>query len=484
MHDNVARRGGARRCLLLVLSLSVLPLALGCQAPAARIAGCDNTVASRGAAIAGQLARDSAIETATHPLRTTASAVSSAADLTWASAEGLFCKRLLLPLCPSPPPVAPDRPQLDPQCLEEEMRRRTGQGLRPAHVELQHDGDKSLAAVEALIERATCRLDVLMFMWENDEVGRGLAERLAARARQGVAVRVLVDGGGNLIYGKPKPGSPDQVNAAVCWLAHQPGVALLRTRTPFARFDHRKLVLADGLAAWSGGRNFNRNSFFAQHDATFTVAGPLVAEFQQEFDHAWHEAGGPPAPPLIVPAGAWPDGPFNTAARLVGTGPLRHDFRDAVLLALDRARHHIYLENPFVCDPRVVVRLIKARRRGVDVRVVLTLDTTTPVMGEANRVTANRLFRAGVRVYLRAGMTHLKAVTVDGCWAYLGSGNFDALSLRSDYELGVAFTAGPVILAMEQELIGPDLRPEWEMRSLLPLSLTDRLAEMLASLVL
>ena len=58
-------------------------------------------------------------------------------------------------------------------------------------------------------------------------------------------------------------------------------------------------------------------------------------------------------------------------------------------------------------------------------------------------MTANRLLRAGVRVYLYPGMTHVKATTVDGLWAYLGTGNFDALSLRHNRELGLAVGRRP-----------------------------------------
>ena len=102
----------------------------------------------------------------------------------------------------------------------------------------------------------------------------------------------------------------------------------------------------------------------------------------------------------------------------------------------------------------------------------------------ANRVIANRLHAAGVRVYFYPEMTHTKAAVVDGGWAYLGTGNFDALSLRRNRELGLAIGAGPVVGELEQKLFLPDFRPEWEMKAPLPLSAKDYAWELLANFCL
>jgi phosphatidylserine/phosphatidylglycerophosphate/cardiolipin synthase-like enzyme len=69
--------------------------------------------------------------------------------------------------------------------------------------------------------------------------------------------------------------------------------------------------------------------------------------------------------------------------------------------------------------------------------VVLTLGARPDAINRANRMTANRLLHAGVRLYTYAGMTHMKVAPVDGYWAYLGTGNFDPLSLRHHNELGL-----------------------------------------------
>jgi cardiolipin synthase A/B len=222
-------------------------------------------------------------------------------------------------------------------------------------------------------------------------------------------------------------------------------------------------------------------AFFRQRDLSLTIAGPLAAELAETFDHDWQEQGGTTTPPLSrePPAGALPN-----AARLVATGPDRHDLADAVYTALDHARHHVYVENVYFSDAGVVNRLAKARRRGADVRAVLTVASNSDVYNRVNRVTANRLLRAGVRVYLYPGMTHVKAAAVDGCWAYAGTGNFDPLSMRHDRELGVAVGAGPAIAELEERLFLPAFRDEWELKEPLPISAHDRALDLLAGLFL
>jgi cardiolipin synthase len=460
-----------------------LVLLAGCRAPAAHIAATNPhcPLLSRSKQVACQLVVDSAVELAYHPLQHGRHLLTEPGEHLRAIADSIACKRLAC-LCGAPGPCNA-LGTLNPAALEHELERMTGRPLQPAHIQLYIDGQDALDALHALIDQATCSIDVLMFQWENDCVGRAVASWLAARAGPNLRVRVLVDGGGNLIFGQPEAGKHADVNAVVCELARQPYVELLRTRNPFGRFDHRKLVLVDGQAAWSGGRNLTRDSFFCQHDLSFVLTGPLTHELQECFDSFWREQGGA-EPARGGGVAARLAQPANAAARLVCTSPTQLHLAQVVYRAVDRAQGYIYLENVYLSDCRLICKLCRARRRGVDVRVLLTLDAQSPVVNRANRVTANRLLRAGVRVYLYPSMTHVKAAVVDGCWAYLGTANYDNLSMRHNRELGVAIADGPIIGELEEGLFLPDLRPEWELCQPLPLQMGDYACELLANLCL
>ena len=68
----------------------------------------------------------------------------------------------------------------------------------------------------------------------------------------------------------------------------------------------------------------------------------------------------------------------------------------------------------------------------------MTLRGNIERLNHFSALNANRLLRGGVRVYLYPAMTHVKAMSADGTWAYLGTGNFDELSLRNNREVGLS----------------------------------------------
>jgi cardiolipin synthase len=430
--------------------------------------------------LARQVAGDTVVMAGAYPRRAAVVAFTEPSTYLRAWAAGIVRKRIAMSLLGPGGPIEPDRPILDVDSLEEAAARITGEPLAPVDVRYYLDGSEALAALDAVIDGAECRLDVLMYLWGNDEIGWHVARRLAAKAACGVEVRALVDGGGNLTQGKPKEARADDVNAAVCWLAHQPGVTLIRERIPIYHLDHRKLVVADARIAWLGGRNFTDTAFQRDHDLSYTVAGPLAGTMAASFAASWERQGGSPLTPL-------PDAPSteepNALARVVRTRPTERTIAYNLYAAVGKARHHVYVENPYIGDNRLIAELAGARRRGADVRVVLTLESDSDFYDHANRVTANRLLREGVRVYLYPSVTHVKATAVDGVWVYTGTANFDNLSLRRNRELGLAISAGPAIEELEERLFWADFRDEWELTEPLPVTSLDRLYELLMTAV-
>jgi cardiolipin synthase len=238
--------------------------------------------------------------------------------------------------------------------------------------------------------------------------------------------------------------------------------------------------LVDCQSAWAGGRNFTDQAFFLRHDVSFTLQGPLVSQWKAGFEVYWREQGGKPA--CINAAAPLLTG--NAAGRLVENTPTHHTLRQALSHAIDHARNFVWLENPYLTENGVITKLAQARRRGVDTRIVFTIQSDSQSISRTNRVTANRLLAAGVRVYLYPGRVHTKAAVVDGCWAYLGSANFDLLSLRRNHELGVVFGPGPIMDDLAQVLFQPDFQPDWELHAPLPLTAQDYLTEMMAAFFL
>jgi cardiolipin synthase len=479
--------GALYRCASWALLLGALA---GCQVPPAQpetgATGHGNW--PRGVVLTKQLVADTAVETATSPLATGAEAATDVAAVIARAGQEFVCNRLVLPLGGPPSELEPDRPSLDADQLEKVLGHVLKRDLEPAQVEIELDGATSLRILEALIDSARQRIDVLMYQWDSDALGWAIAQRLANRAAclgagpdGGPSVRVLVDGGGTLIHAPPEAKTAAQANEVLGWLIQQPHVQVLRNHNGLGHFDHRKLVVVDDEVAWSGGRNFTLASFVEYHDVSYLLHGPLVGDMVERFEKSWQENGGTaaehaaPCPPLPG-ANAW--------ARVIGTGRGRRGFSNVLYHAVDHACHHIYLENPYLTDSLLLCKLVQARRRGADVRVVLAQDSQSRLIDSALKVTANRLLKAGIRVYIYPGTTHVKAASVDSRWGYVGTGNFDSLSLRRNNEVGLAVGAGPFLGELEERLFLADFRPEWEVTARLPIVVADYLAEMVVTLIL
>jgi phosphatidylserine/phosphatidylglycerophosphate/cardiolipin synthase-like enzyme len=127
----------------------------------------------------------------------------------------------------------------------------------------------------------------------------------------------------------------------------------------------------------------------------------------------------------------------------------------------------------------MLYELVKARRRGVDVRVIMPYESDSGLISRSNVVAANAMLRNGIRVYIYPGMSHLKAAIYDG-WACLGSANLDNLSLRTNREMNVATAHPPAVEELFARVFEPDMQLALELTEPLPEHWLDYLAELLA----
>ena len=152
--------------------------------------------------------------------------------------------------------------------------------------------------------------------------------------------------------------------------------------------------------------------------------------------------------------------------------------RRAVMEALERAQRYVFIENSYFYDNRIIGALAQARHRGVDVRMVIPSDSDFGGADSSNFVTANYLLRAGVRVFIYPGMTHVKALLVDG-WACLGSANFNRLSMQFNQEINIATAHAPTVECVRSKLFEVDFAKSRELKEPIEVSWTDHFTEYL-----
>ena len=141
----------------------------------------------------------------------------------------------------------------------------------------------------------------------------------------------------------------------------------------------------------------------------------------------------------------------------------------AVIKALDQARDYIYIENGYLFDHGIEKSLAAARKRGVDVRVIMPRANNFTAGVSGNLAAAERLRRHGVRVFFWPGMTHAKALLVDG-WACIGSANLNQWSLRISKEENMATSDPRFAAKLKEELFEPDFKRSYELKRPIPVS--------------
>jgi cardiolipin synthase len=307
-------------------------------------------------------------------------------------------------------------------------------------VELLCGGEEVLPAMLDAIGRARRSVDVEMYTFASDSVGRRFARALAERAQEGIRVRVLVDAAGcrqtpRSFFGwmRERGVRVQGVNPIRKFLLHGP---LFRWR------DHRKLVVVDDDAAFVGGLNLSRDYAPVREggcgwrDAAVRVRGPVVDALSASFEKFWRDgarATPPPDPACSPPAGDVPS--MLLESRPVGPGPFAAVFRHAV----NQARRRIWIANPYFLPPRSFRKALRrAARRGVDVRLLLPRRSDSPIALRASQRSYANYLRSGIRLFEWPGaMMHSKAAVIDGLWSTIGSYNIDPLSLLINRELNV-----------------------------------------------
>lgn len=343
-------------------------------------------------------------------------------------------------------------------------------------VEVLQNGDEFFPALFHDIAAARETIHLETYVWWKGDVCRRLAEALAARARQGLEVRLLLDAVGS------KKGEDElfetMEKAGVRVVRFHPiriqDIGLINNRT------HRKLAVFDGRVAhvfghgiaeeWTGHGQDERH----WRDTGVRVEGPVVHDIQAVFAENWVEQTtetlvGQKYFPVLAPAGP-------VRAHVTASSPQGGVSKLELLykLAIATAQKELLIQNPyFIPDGEVVGLLEQAIRRGVTVRIMLPgAVTDSSIVQHAGHYQFEDLLRMGVRIYAhQKTLTHQKVMVVDGIWSHVGSTNFDdrSLDINDEASLGMIdrAVAGRLRQAFARDL--RDCRPmtlqEWEGRS-------------------
>lgn len=311
-----------------------------------------------------------------------------------------------------------------------------------------------IEAMLADIAAAKVRVWLEAYIFADDAAGRAVIEALAERARAGVDARLMVDGFGsfatpNGLYDRlRKAGGRVHIFHTLTQVLRGP-----RWLQALNQRNHRKLLVVDESILYFGGMNIvdpsgihtredvDRLGLPASagwRDVHARMVGPRTEQIASIMDRLWrrvhHEGVGPHrrwkvpdfrrSPPESIYF-------FDSRPALKDRRPHR-----ALVPLIRQARREITVCMAyFIPLGRVLRELIKARRRGVRVRVIVPGESDVKLVQWASQHFYAHLLKRGIRIYERRDrMVHSKAMVIDGQWSVIGSCNLDARSLRINLE--------------------------------------------------
>ncbi|HVB69701.1 MAG TPA: phospholipase D-like domain-containing protein [Acetobacteraceae bacterium] len=304
------------------------------------------------------------------------------------------------------------------------------------------NGDAAYPAMLEAIAVADHSIALSSYILRDDAAGGPFIDALIAAHRRGLTVRVLIDGIGGGYFHSPAYSRLRRNGVPVARFLQ----ALSPWRMPVLNLrTHRKILAVDGRRAFTGGMNIGAENVLAGQppqpvrDTHFSFEGPVVAQLVAAFAEDWwfemkQELTGDIWFPSLAPAG-------TAVARVITSGPDQdvEKIEFLILEAIACARRSVRFMTPyFLPDEREITALALAQLRGVDVDIILPVQSNHRLVDWATYAHIGPLLAEGCRIWRNPPpFDHSKIMVVDGEWCLIGSANWDIRSLRLNFELDV-----------------------------------------------
>ena len=315
-----------------------------------------------------------------------------------------------------------------------------------AHTELEvfTNGENFYEAELDAIRHAKSSVHLEAYIFQKGEIGKRYVDAMTERAREGVEVRVVLDGLGSL-------GCPssyfDDLRAAGGRIEWYQSVKL--SKLPhYNHRSHREVLVCDGQIGFIGGAGVADQWYHGNkgkprwRDIMVRVVGDAVPNLQATFAENWLEASGE----LLVATKYFPQYEVGSGSHVLvinstptAGGSTRARMLFQVLLA--SATKSIHITTPyFLPDGSMSQELVRAVTRGVEVKIITPGRHSDHMLTRSSsRRSYGALLKVGARIFeYQPAMIHAKILTIDGLWSVVGSTNFDNRSFGLNDEVNLA----------------------------------------------
>lgn len=314
---------------------------------------------------------------------------------------------------------------------------------------LYNSAETFFSALLQNLSNAQVSIDLETYIFNYDSLGKQVVQALQQAQRRGVTVRVLMDGVGSYRSGSKAAEALEQSGIAVKifhplpWqidhyarAAQKRGDMLDKLLFFISRInqrDHRKLCIVDHQQLWSGSFNISQSHLSLEaggegwHDYGVSTSGSLVAEVGQHFDSLWNRR-----------KHLNNEGVFRYYWHNYGLWSRRRK-NQLLLRHIRKASQRIWIVSAYFAPSTSVVRaLIAARKRGVEVKIIVPSHSDVGFFPFLTATYYADLLKAGIRLFeYQPGILHAKYLGVDDLHL-IGSTNFNHRSFLHDLELDIS----------------------------------------------
>lgn len=310
--------------------------------------------------------------------------------------------------------------------------------------------DETWGAMLEDIRNAKTSIELEQFVFLADEIGQQFIDEFAKKAAAGVKVRMIADYVGSFSF----------INSAAMKKLKEAGIEIisynpvkpwrLHNYSSWFFRDHRKILLIDNEIAYTGGVGIEK-PMIGWRDTEVRLTGSVITEISYVFNRMWQIGN---------------EGKFkrfrldrfkeNEFRFFTNSPHFRQRFYYKHLVrACRNAKESIYLTTPyFIPNQHLLFVLMRAARRGVDVRLVTPNHSDLRFVDMARNSFYTLVMKAGIRIYhYNDRVIHSKAVVIDDKWSSIGSANLDNISLLFNYEANLICTNIAFISELKDQFI-------------------------------
>lgn len=282
------------------------------------------------------------------------------------------------------------------------------------------------------------------FIISSGKMWNEIYEILKQKRKENIEIYVIYDSLGSLLK-KPKNLKKQLEEIGVKVLSFNPFTPFIRSYINYR--DHRKIVVVDGIIAYTGGINIgdeyiNENSRLGHwKDCGVRVKGTAVKSFITIFFKLWNENNDMQVDYKEYISDTKEEQKNNGYIIPYSDNPLnkRNPSENTYINIINNAKKYVYIETPYlILDRETNQALINASLAGIDIRIITPKIPDKKLVNACTKSFYGELLNAGIKIYeYEPGFIHSKIIVSDDEVANIGTSNFDYRSFYLNYECGV-----------------------------------------------